>query len=230
MKADTQIVLAIVIFFTGWAFGCVDANQPFLPSQQIDWVVLVGAFTTLGLVYAAFSGLRTWRHQLTVKRDYDLAVRVINAVEKCDSMLAEMRYPSSLLSDDDDPTYVIEPERPGGLPEFQRTQRKYVTRQRRLAKVAEERSAVMVEALLVWKDEELDQMVKQLVAKELEVIKEAGKLVEAKHTNPQNDPERLNYDILYSSLDDADHDPYGDDYSAIVLRIGEWLGSKLRME
>ena len=230
MKADTQIVLAIVIFFAGWAAGCVDANQSFLPSQQIDWAGWASVGATLWLVFAALKGLRTWRNQLTVKRDHDLAVRVIRAVDECDSMLAEMRYPSSLLSDTADPAYVQEAEPHGEPSEFQRTQRKYITRQRRLSKVAEERSAVMVETQLVWKDAELGQMVEQLVAKELEVIKETGKLVYAAHPNPQDTPEIPNRSIVHSPADDTADDPYSDDYSAIVRQIGERLGPKLRME
>ncbi len=204
---------------------------------QIEWgfvAAWIGALATVGLVFAAFKGLHTWRVQFIKQRDHELALRIVREVSHSYIVFDQLRTPFQLFSDSDVPVPPSGGERPDFLLEHRKMFARYKARTMHLSAARQQRTVALLEALAIWDEDDyvvkLGDLINSLGPVESRVIVEADLYVESLKPNYPDDGQRADINVLYSKLGDEAEDPTLAEYEAIKKEILEHLKPKLRME
>jgi hypothetical protein len=218
MKAETQIGLAVAIFFAGWMVGYTLRTEQWIGA---DGVTAAG---TVGLVVAAVIGYFAWKKQFILQRDHDIAMRLIEAINECAAWISHLRTEGMLVTD---PVYV--PSGPNLSPEqlrFELELSKYRSRRARLADAAVRRHSAHQLALVTWRDDALSKLVNGIEGLEATVGAHVDRYVNS--LRPGNArPEAFDASLVFKS---ASGDRFNNVYLVAVMRVLAHLGPRLRLE
>jgi hypothetical protein len=230
-KPETQIAGGVVVFVAGLFVGRTLQLGKFPAWDYAEWAnVAVGGL----LVIAAYKGFNEWRRQFFARRDNDLAVRLIAAVEKTYLSVHAFRTPHALLSD-----RAIAVEDPGFSGEQEHHLRhrvylaRYQAREIHLMAAVEERHAAMTEALYVWDDLgiEVGSLINALNQQEGIFRAEAVKWVDSfdgfDKTTARGE---VNREVLFRPVDADREDCAIAVYERAMEHLKTLLRSKIRMD
>lgn len=205
----------------------------------VDWGFIaawIGAISTLGLLIAAIFGFGQWKDQFRKQRDHDLAVKLNGTLHASIRQLDALRAPQRIITDGDVPIAESGYNNPDDDWEHRKMSARYRARQDRAFVAGQDRIDFLNEAYLVWPDlkSQLDKHESELTMMELQVLREAAKFVS--NLDPRTEVEdKVDVDILYAPYDRDPNNPFASDqfaqdYAAVVEKIRQLLGPKIRME
>jgi hypothetical protein len=227
MKAETQIGLAVVIFFAGFVAG-----QSLIANESLPtWIsALSDVALAAAAVYGVHRAFSEWQRQFTARRDHDLAIGMTRAINDCHTRTDELRTPFGMVTDGDVPVPPSEFSNPDHDRQYRVAWARYRSRQMHLHVAAEQRHAKQTEAMAIWgKDgDSIGELINQINDKERDVLFEAHKHVA--HLNPGLDnlgPPDL--DVLYAPAEASAHDQFANDYEALMRQVSDLLKPKIQI-
>lgn len=203
----------------------------------IDWAIVatwIGAIASVGLLFAAISGLTVWKSQFRKTRDHELAVRMLRVVSSTQDLLAELRSPISLISDGDVPVRPAEANGPDPDFEYRKMWARYRSRTIHLTEASQKRAALLDEISCIWDDNEytagLVTLIGRLGTIERSVKIEAGRYVDSYRRDAAAVADGdIDRETLYSPADYNEPDPIAHQYEEAKELIVQHLKPKIRM-